>query len=166
MKDENEQVQIHQIRGFASDDLQSAFEESYAISRATKCKQHLFSLSLNPPRDAVVSPDTFETTADRAEERLGLSDQPRAIVLHTKDGRTHAHAVWSRIDAENMKAVQLSFTKRRMQDLYRELYREHGWAMPRGFERTQFRDPRNYGLAEWQQAKRADKDPAQLKTMF
>lgn len=65
-----------------------------------------------------------------------------------------------------MKAVQLSFTKRKMQDLSRELYREHGWAMPRGFERTEFRDPSNYSLAEWQQAKRADKDPAKLKAMF
>ncbi|MGJ8628764.1 MAG: relaxase/mobilization nuclease domain-containing protein [Sulfitobacter sp.] len=166
MKDENERVQVHQIRGFASDDLQSAFQESYAMSRATRCKQHLFSLSLNPPHEAETSPELFEATADKIEERLGLTGQPRAIVLHTKNGRTHAHAVWCRVDTENMKAVQLSFTKRKMQDVSRELYREHGWTMPRGFERTEFRDPRNYSLAEWQQAKRADKDPAKLKAMF
>lgn len=166
MKDENERVQVHQIRGFASDDLQSAFQESYAMSRATRCKQHLFSLSLNPPHDAETSPELFEETADKVEERLGLKGQPRAIVLHTKNGRTHAHAVWCRVDTDNMKAVQLSFTKRKMQDLSRELYREHGWTMPLGFERTEFRDPRNYSLAEWQQAKRADKDPAKLKAMF
>ncbi len=166
MKDENERVQVHQIRGFASDDLQSAFQEPYAMSRATRCKQHLFSLSLNPPSDAALTPEEFEATVDRAEDRLGLSGQPRAIVMHTKNGRAHAHAVWCRIDTENMKAVQLSFTKRKMQELSRELYREHGWTMPRGFERTEFRDPRNYSLAEWQQAKRADKDPAKLKAMF
>ncbi|MEM5477130.1 relaxase/mobilization nuclease domain-containing protein [Pacificibacter sp. AS14] len=166
MKDENEHVQVHQIRGFASDDLQFAFQESYAMSRATRCKQHLFSLSLNPPHEANTSPELFEETADKVEVRLGLVGQPRAIVLHTKNGRTHAHAVWCRVDTENMKAVQLSFTKRKMQDLSRELYREHGWVMPRGFERTEFRDPRNYSLAEWQQAKRADKDPAKLKAMF
>ncbi|MEP4987385.1 MAG: relaxase/mobilization nuclease domain-containing protein [Paracoccaceae bacterium] len=166
MKVENDQVQVHQMRGFASDDLQSAFQESYAMSRATRCKQHLFSLSLNPPHEAEASPELFEETANKAEERLGLKGQPRAIVLHTKNGRTHAHAVWCRIDTDNMKAVQLSFTKRKMQDLSRELYREHGWTMPRGFERTEFRDPRNYSLAEWQQAKRANKDPAKLKAMF
>lgn len=166
MKVENDHVQIHQMRGFASDDLQSAFQESYAMSRATRCKQHLFSLSLNPPYEAETSPELFEETADKVEERLGLTGQPRAIVLHTKNGRTHAHAVWCRVDTEHMKAVQLSFTKRKMQDLSRELYREHGWMMPRGFERAEFRDPRNYSLAEWQQAKRADKDPAKLKAMF
>ena len=166
MKAENERVQIHQIRGFASDDLISAFQESYAMSRATRCKQHLFSLSLNPPKDAETSPELFEKTVDRAEADLGLTGQPRAIVLHTKNGRTHAHAVWCRVDTENMRAFQLSFTKRKMQDLSRDLYREHGWKMPRGFERTEHRDPRNYSLAEWQQAKRAEKDPAKLKMMF
>lgn len=166
MKVENDHVQIHQMRGFASDDLQSAFQESYAMSRATRCKQHLFSLSLNPPPEAETSPQLFEETADKVEERLGLKGQPRAIVLHTKNGRTHAHAVWCRIDTDNMKAVQLSFTKRKMQDLSRDLYRDHGWPMPRGFERTEFRDPRNYSLAEWQQAKRAEQDPAKLKAMF
>ncbi|MCB9931532.1 MAG: bifunctional DNA primase/polymerase [Alphaproteobacteria bacterium] len=43
---------------------------------------------------------------------------------------------------------------------------EHGWSMPRGFVRHEERDPRNYSLAEWQQAKRAKKDPARLKAMF
>lgn len=36
MKDENERVQLHELRGFVSDDLQGAFQESYAISRGTR----------------------------------------------------------------------------------------------------------------------------------
>lgn len=165
-KDENERVEVHQIRGFVSDDLHSAFRESYAMSRATNCKQHLFSLSLNPPMDADVSPEEFEETVDRAEKQLGLDGQPRAIVLHTKNGRTHAHAVWSRIDTDEMRSVQMSFSKRKMQDLSRELYLEHGWQMPRGFVRHEERDPRNFTLAEWQQCKRAKRDPATMKEVF
>ena len=46
MKDENDHVNVHEMRGFVSDDLEGAFQEAYAISRATKCKQFLFSLSL------------------------------------------------------------------------------------------------------------------------
>ena len=107
IKDENERVEVHQVRGFASDDLLSAFRESFAMSRATKCKQHLFSLSMNPPLGADLSAQDFERTADRAEENLGLVGQPRAIVLHTKNGRTHAHAVWSRINAEEMRAERM-----------------------------------------------------------
>ena len=171
MKDENERVVVHDIRGFASNDLLSAFQESQAVSRGTKCRQHLFSLSLNPPKNADVAPEDFEDAVARAEKSLGLTGQPRAIVFHEKEGadgqvRRHAHAVWCRIDVENMKAVQLSFTHRKLQDVARDLYRDHGWHMPRGFVRHEFRDPRNFSLAEWQQCKRAKRDPAKTKEIF
>ncbi len=127
LKEENVRVQVHEIRGFVADDLHGAFQESYALSRGTKCKQHLFSLSLNPPPDERVDIAVFEEAVDRIEERLGLTGQPRAIVFHEKNGRRHAHAVWSRIDSEQMKAVQLSHSKTKLQEVARELYIERGW---------------------------------------
>lgn len=171
MKEENERVVVHEVRGFASDTLHDALQESYAISRGTRCKQHLYSLSLNPPKEVEVAPETFEDAVNRAEESLGLQGQPRAIVFHEKRGtdgeiRRHAHAVWCRIDSEQMKAVQISYDRKRLQALGRELYLEHGWKMPRGFVCAQETNPRNYSLAEWQQAKRAKKDPAKLKGMM
>ena len=66
------------------------------------------------------------------EQKLGLEDQPRAIVFHEKDGRRHCHAVWSRIDAQEMKAINLPFFKNRLMEISRELYLEHGWDMPHG----------------------------------
>lgn len=166
MKPENERVEVHQLRGFAARDLQGAFQESEAISRATKCRKHLYSLSFNPPPEAEVSDDQFESAIDRAEDRLGLGGQPRAIVFHVKDGRLHAHAVWCRIDTEEMKAIPLPYDKRRLKDVSRDLYLEHGWTMPRGFVSHEARDPRNYSLAEWQHAKRAKRDPKVLKGQF
>ena len=171
LKTENEKVVVYEIRGFASGTLSSALQESYAISRQTKCKQHLFSLSLNPPKDAKVSPETFVDAIQRAEERLGLQGQPRAIVFHEKIGwdgelRRHAHAVWCRIDAEAMKAVQMSFFKRKLNNLGRELFLEHGWTMPKGYVRSQDANPLNYTLAEWQQAKRAKTHPTKIKEVF
>lgn len=171
MKNENERVTIHDLRGFTSSTLAGAFQESYAISRGTRCKQHLYSLSLNPPKEAHVGPEVFEEAIRRIEERLGLSGQPRAIVFHEKKGldgemRRHAHAVWCRIDADQMRAVQLSFTKRKLQEIGRDLYLEHDWQMPRGFVRSSEANPRTYTLAEWQQAKRSKRDPEKLKAIF
>jgi len=166
LKDENEHVEIHEIRGFAAQNLMGALNEVYAISKATRCKQFLFSLSLNPPKDENVSTQTFEKAVEQAEERLGLTDQPRTIVFHEKNGRRHCHAVWSRIKVDEMKAVQLSFTKRKLTELSRELYLQHGWAMPDGLKQSHARDPRNFTLAQWQQAKRIGKDPKQIKTVF
>jgi hypothetical protein len=166
LKQENEHVEVHEVRGFASDNLMAALNEAYAISRATRCKQFLFSLSLNPPKSENVSTETFKQAIERAEEKLGLNDQPRAIVFHEKNGRRHCHAVWSRIKLDEMKAVQLSFSKRRLIDLSRELFLEHGWTMPEGLRQSNARDPLNFTLAEWQQAKRIGKDPKQIKAVF
>lgn len=171
MKDENETVQVVDVRGFISQDVMGALTESYAMSRATKCRQHLFSLSLNPPKGENVSDQDFLDAAKLTEERLGLSKQPRIIVFHEKYGsdgklRKHAHAVWSRIDTQRMKAVQLSYTKRKLVDVGRELYIRHGWRMPHGFIDPKRRDPKNFTLAEWQQAKRQGRDAKTLKAMF
>jgi len=163
---ENEHVHVHELRGFTAETLEGAFKEAYAVSRATKAKQFLFSLSLNPPPSEQVRTETFEAAIDSIERKLGLDGQPRAIVFHEKDGRRHAHAVWSRIDTERMRAINLPFFKTKLRDAARELYLENGWQMPRGFVSSRERDPASYTLAEWQQAKRAGHDPKALKQMF
>lgn len=166
LKDENELVEVHELRGFISEDLVSALEETRAVSRGTRARQYLFSLSLNPPPDASVATEAFESAIDRAEERLGLGGQPRAVVFHVKNERRHCHVVWSRIDEDTMTAVPLPFTKQKLMTLSRELYLEHGWQMPRGMMASEERDPANYTLAQWQQAKRVGKDPKATKQAF
>ncbi len=166
MKEENERVELHELSGFMSDDLMGALNEIYAISQGTQCRQFMYSLSLNPPPDAEVTTEAFENAINRAQERLGLSEQSRAIVFHEKNGRRHAHAVWSRIDIQEMKAVQMSFDHKKLNALSRELFIEHDWKMPRGLANSEERDPRNFTLAEWQQAKRAGKDPKIAKMDF
>ncbi|MCB1590996.1 MAG: relaxase/mobilization nuclease domain-containing protein [Alphaproteobacteria bacterium] len=166
MKDENDHVTIHEVKGFVSVDVLSALREAEAHSKGTRCTQYLFSLSLNPPPNEAVETKTFEDAINRAEEKLGLSGQPRVVVFHEKEGRRHAHCVWSRIDLEEMKAVRLPFTKRTLLDLSRELYLEQGWRMPDGLAKSGARDPVNFSLAEWQQAKRARSDPKTIKLTF
>ena len=171
MKSENERVEVAQLKGFISDDLDGAFRETYAISRGTRCQQYLFSLSLSPPKGARVSNEEFERAVGKVEVKLGLPGQPRALVYHEKRGddgqvRRHAHAVWSRISIEEMKAIPLPHSKRKLQDVARELYLEHGWTMPRGLAVSGERDPRNFTLEQWQQAKRSGDDPKAIKTAF
>lgn len=164
MKPENEHIEVHSLRGFACEDLMGAFLESEALSEGTRCRQHLFSMSFNPPPGREVSTEDFERAVAQAEEALGLSGQPRALIFHEKEARRHLHAVWSRIDGENMKAIQLSHSKMKMREVSRELFIEHGWTLPRGLANSQERDPRNFTLEEWQQAKRKGRDPREIKT--
>ena len=61
-----------------------------------------FSVSLNPPENVKNVPvSAFKDAANRIEQKMGLEGQPRVIAFHEKEGRRHAHAVWSRIDAKN-----------------------------------------------------------------
>jgi hypothetical protein len=166
LKQENEHVEVHEVRGFASHNLMAARNEAYAISRATRYKQFLFSLSLNPPKSENVSTETFKQAIDRAEEKLGLNDQPRAIVFHEKNGRRHCHAVWSRIKLDEMKGVQLSFSKRRLIDLSRELFLEHGWTMPEGLKHSHARDPRNFRWRNGSRPRRLAKTQSRSRQYF
>tara|TARA_R110000850_G_scaffold38800_27_gene100995 strand:+ start:573 stop:1817 length:1245 start_codon:yes stop_codon:yes gene_type:complete len=166
MSSENEHVTLHEISGFASNDLAGALKEAEAISRGTKCQKFLYSLSLNPPSKESVSTAVFLDTISRVEAKLGLEGQPKAVVFHEKENRRHCHVVWSRIDAEAMKAITLSFPKRKLMELSKELYLEHGWDMPKGFLQPLFRDPKNFTLAEWQQAKRIGENPREMKAIF
>lgn len=163
---DNEHVEVHELRGFCADDLHGAFQEIDATSRGTRAKQFLFSLSLNPPPREHVPAEAFEAAIEAIERKLGLEGQPRAVVFHEKEGRRHAHAVWSRIDAGRMKAIDLPHFKRKLQDVSRQLYREHGWTMPRGLANGKDRNPLNFTRAEWEQAKRARQDPQALKALF
>jgi len=163
LKSKNEQVEVHEISGFASDNLIGAMKEAQAVAKGTRCKQYLFSVSLNPPEKEAVPVEAFEAAINKLEEKLGLQGQPRMIVFHEKEGRRHAHAVWSRIDAATMTARQMSHFKMKIRDVSKELYLEHGWQMPRGLMNSREHDPKNFNLAEWQQAKRMGRDPKKLK---
>ena len=164
---DNEHVELHELRGFVSDEqLLDALLEAQAVAKGTRCQQHLFSLSLNPPEGERVDVASFEAAIEMAEQRLGLDGHPRAIVFHEKEGRRHAHAVWSRIDSEKMTAKNLPFFKRRLMEVSKELYLQHGWDMPKGMVDQALRNPLNFTRAEWQQAKRAMADPRLVKAMF
>ncbi|QDI75085.1 MULTISPECIES: relaxase/mobilization nuclease domain-containing protein [Leisingera] len=129
---DNDHVTCLELRGFSSDQLHDALAEAYAISKATRCKQFMFSLSLNPPTDHNATEDEFLEAADRAEKTLGLDGQPRAIIMHEKEGRRHAHVVWSRIDGVELKAINLPNFKNKLRDLSRDLFLDHGWVLPDG----------------------------------
>ena len=73
LKEENEHVEVHELRGFVAQDLKGALGEAHAIIKGTRCKQFLFSVSFNPPKGEKASTADFEEAIERVEQRLGLS---------------------------------------------------------------------------------------------
>ena len=160
---QNEHVTVHQLRGFLAATVRGALEEAYALAQGTQCQKYLYSVSLNPPRDQDVPIEAFEKALKEIEEKLGLADQPRVVVFHEKEGRRHAHCVWSRINAEAMKAVNIAFDRRKLQAVSRALFMEYGWTMPRGLMNPEHRNPLNFTRQEWQQAARTGRSASSIK---
>lgn len=164
---DNDHVTVHELRGFVSGDLLGAFLEIEAAAIGTRCQQPFFSVSLNPPADALVHFDQYEMAAGAIEAKFpGLAAQPRAIVFHEKEGRRHAHCVWSRIDAERGRALPLSHSRLKLRDVSRTLYAELGLEPPAGIRDERQADPLNYDQPTWQQAKRLGEDPRDLKQII
>lgn len=155
---DNEHIELHEIRGFMSDDLTGSSQEAEMVAKGTRCTKFLFSLSMNPLALETVRIEVFETSVEMIEQKLGLTDQPRAVVFHEKEGRRHAHVVWSRIDGDTMTAKPLPYFKNRLMDVSRELYLENNWDMPKGMIDRKLRNPLNMTRAEWEQAQRTKQD--------
>lgn len=159
----NEHVSCHEVSGFMASDVLGALNEAYALSKGTRCKQFMYALSLNPPQDEQVPIAVFEDALERIEEKLGLEGQPKVVVFHEKSGRRHCHAVWSRIDSENMKAINISHPKLKLMDIAKSLYIENDWKMPEGFIDKSKKSLLNYTRAEWKQASRIGRKPDVIK---
>jgi hypothetical protein len=164
---DNDHVELHELRGFASTDLAGAFLEIEAAAKGTQCQQPFFSVSLNPPPSYPASFDQYDMAADAIEAKYpALAKQPRAIVFHEKEGRRHAHAVWSRIDTERGRAIPLPHSRLKLRDASRSLYAALGLEAPAGILDRKKADPLNYDPPTWQQAKRLGEDPRDLKAII
>ena len=162
---DNDRVEVAEVRGAVAQDLSGAFAEWAAEARGTKCKKFLYSLSLNPDQSqGRLTREQYLELLDRTERSLKLVGQPRAVVFHEKkdkDGvpREHCHAIWSRIDTEHMKAVQISHDRLKLRTVVREFARDYGLELPDGLKKDGKRDRFNdrakqENLAEKQQQER------------
>lgn len=129
---DNESIEVAEVHGAVADDLSGAFAEFEAVSRGTKASEYLYSLSISPP--AKLTREQYFEAIAAIENRLSLTDQPRAVVFHVKEGREHCHVVWSRIDIENMRAIHMAHDRRKLMDLACELARKYGLDLPPGLK--------------------------------
>jgi len=167
---DNERIELAEMRGAVAPDLHGAFAEWEAHSKATNARKYLYSMSVNPDhRQRDFSREDYLDFINRAEKKLGLQNQPRAVVFHEKNGREHAHVVWSRIDTKKMAAVQMSHDRQKLRTVAQDYARDHGLELPdsmtrnRGVERFKDRAKRE-DLQEKQQQERTGVSKADRRT--
>lgn len=133
---DNELTELVHLRGAVADDLHGAFREWEVQAQSlTRCSKYLYSMSINPdPAQGELTRDQYMDYIRRAEDALGLSEQPRAVVFHVKHVREHCHVVWSRIDVDQKRAVHLAFDHDKLMRVTRSFARDHGLALPDGYD--------------------------------
>jgi hypothetical protein len=166
--DTNERMEVRELRGVMAEDLDKALQEMEAVASGARSARHFYHASINTRADEVMTPQQWQQAVDRLERELDLSDQPRAVVAHVKEGRAHVHVVWSRIDLETMKAIPDSHNYRRHELVARELEKEFGHAHVQGAHigREGERPERTPSHAEMQQAERTGIDPKEAKAQL
>lgn len=164
--DTNERAEVREIRGVAADDLRGALLEMEAVAAGSRSKKPFYHASINTRADERLTERQRMQAIDRLETALGLTGQPRVVVVHEKEGREHCHIVWSRIYAERMTAISDSHNYRKHEQVARDLEREFGHERVQGahVEREgKERPKRTPSHAEMLQADRTGMKPQEAK---
>ena len=155
---------VLELRDVAAPDLKGALREMEAIATACpNCQKPFYHASINTRADERLTDEQRMQSVDRLEKELGLTGQPRAVVVHEKnDGREHCHVVWSRIDLDKMRVISDSHNYRKHEIVARELERAFGHERVQGahIERNgQPRPERTPSHKEMQQGARTGVSP-------
>ena len=129
---ENSSIEILDVNGRGSMPDDALIQELTSMSltaELTKSQKGLYHAQINPAYgdDKKMTAAEWQQSADMLEKALGLSEQRRVIVLHTKKDRTHAHVVWERYDHQKgiMRSDSFSRYKQNAVRLEMEKLFEH-----------------------------------------
>ncbi len=164
--DTNERVHVHEMHGMAAANLTDALRQMSAVGEGSRSRLPLYHANIDWRHDEIMTEAQKARAIERLGEELGLSNQPRVVVEHVKEGREHLHVVWSRIDGETMTAIPDSHNYRRHEIVARELEREFQHLRVQGAHHEREgvdRPARCPTLAEFRQAERSGMTPEEAK---
>jgi Relaxase/Mobilisation nuclease domain len=130
--DVNERMEVLELRGVAAKDLRGALQEmEEAATACPNCRKPFYHASINTRAGERLSDPQRYQAIDRLERELGLTGQPRVVVVHEKKDRQqrdreHCHVVWSRIDLARHRTISDSHNYRKHELVARELERAFG----------------------------------------
>jgi hypothetical protein len=120
--DNNERVTVREISGTASNDVLGALKEIAAYGAGAVSTRPIYHANIDPdPTQPDLTEPQKVMAIDRLGEELGLTGQPRIVLEHIKNGRSHLHVVWSRIDVQRMTAIHDGLNYRRHEIVARQL---------------------------------------------
>lgn len=166
--DTNERVEILELHS-PTGSLKEAFRDWQFLATGTRGTKGLYHANIDPDAKYTMTPEQWKRAVDVLEEELGFQGQPRAVVMHDKEGRQHIHVVWQRADIETMTLKADSHNYRKHELASQRLEQEFGHEFVPGKHAKRDREhnpelPKSeINHAEWQQGERAGLDPRARK---
>lgn len=153
-----ERAELAELRGFASAEIGAAFLDVEIQAQGTQAEKPFFHAYVRLAAGEALGGKQWRHVADRIENCLGFTGQPRAVAFHhLPAGETHMHIAWSRIDLEKMRALDPGLFKFKLKEISRALEIELGLVRV-----SSERAPDNRTLApgrkEFEQARRLGTD--------
>ena len=101
----NDRAEMVEKRGLLSENLADLLTEIQDNADLTRCENAMYIASFSPAIGETLTEQQWERAYEIFENQRGIPEGQRRIVYeHEKEGRTHRHVVWDRIDVENMRA--------------------------------------------------------------
>lgn len=157
--DTNERIEVLQLDSAGS--TAQAFRDWQTYTLATKGKLGLYHANIDPDAKYEMTPQQWMRAVDILEEELGLQGQPRAVVMHEKNGREHIHVVWARADMDTLTLRSDSMNYQAHERASLRMEQEFGHEHVPGKHAKRDRDAQpdfpsaDVSHDEWQQAERS-----------
>lgn len=154
-----ERAELVELKGFASSNIREAFIDVMIQAEATRCEKPFYHAHVRLPDGEALTREQWLYVADRLERSLGFEGQGRAVAFHQdrSSNERHLHVAWSRIDLEQMKAIDPGLYKNKLKQECRGLEKELGLTRVRD-ERAPEHKTLSAGRSEFEQSRRLGTD--------
>jgi hypothetical protein len=165
--EKNDRAEVVEIDGLLATDLPTALREMKAIAGQSRCKgDFMYCANINPRDYEHLTAEQWREAVATLEKDLGLEGHQRVVVEHEKDGRTHRHIIWNRVDVETLRVADIGFNFYTHEQTARALEIRFGLDRTpslHGQRREDGRPERAPELSEKRAAERSGIDPKAIK---
>lgn len=157
-------VEARGLDGFGPDP-EAAFEALQDIARHhTQAKKPFFHTQTRLAPGEQLTREQWMEVAEREEKRLGFEGQPRIITFHIhENGERHMHIGWSRIDMDEMRAIDPGLYKNHLNQIARDFEKKFGLRELSGERQPEDR-AKAPGRGEEEESRRIGTDVREIRT--
>lgn len=125
--DTNTRAELVETRGLLAESVPGALREMQAVAAGSRSQGNfMYQANINPREGETLTPEQWQEAVDTLEKNLGLEGHQRIVVEHEKEGRTHRHVVWNRVDVDTLRVADITGNYRNHERTARELEARFG----------------------------------------